>query len=134
MRSTGSSGPAPLKDFSDLYAKMSGKGESASESHRGRMVVLWLRLRLRLDIAGHDTAGAGGRRAGRCKAEVADADGVDDQQRGHWSELRAVLVAGSAAAAAAVVAPQLRSRNKCKHPISCASGRLEGRNRGRGGG
>ena len=27
--------PAPHKDFSDLHEKMSGKGESASEAHRG---------------------------------------------------------------------------------------------------
>ena len=26
--------PAPHKDFSDLYEKMSGKGDSASEAHR----------------------------------------------------------------------------------------------------
>ena len=30
--------PAPHKDFSDLYEKMSGKGESASEAHMAMTV------------------------------------------------------------------------------------------------
>eukprot|EP01044_Picomonas_judraskeda_P017363 COSAG03_NODE_3250_length_2123_cov_1.433794_2_plen_224_part_00 len=34
---TSGNGPVPHKDFSDLYAKMSGKGASASEAHRRSM-------------------------------------------------------------------------------------------------
>ena len=63
-RSTGRCCPAPHKDFSDSYEKMSGKGESASEAHRRRCA---------------QRLGAGGEQPDDCARLDADDGGVQLQ-------------------------------------------------------
>ena len=54
-----SPGPAPHKDFSDFYKKMSGKGESTSEAHRVEAAHQWRAVRR--DVVTHWQRGALGR-------------------------------------------------------------------------